>query len=174
MTQSQPVRLQIRPFAENDWPQLWAVLEPAFRAGDSYPCQPDISEQDAQLYWLTPPKRSFLAVDDTGEVCGAYYIRPDQGGLGDHICNCGYVVHPSARGRGVAGQLAAHSEAEALRNGFLGMRFNLVVATNEAGVRAWRKAGFDIVGTVPKAFRHIDHGLVDAHVMFKWLAKDQT
>jgi hypothetical protein len=36
-------------------------------------------------------------------------------------------------------------------------------------VRLWRKLGFAIVGTLPGAFRHPQHGFVDAYVMFKQL-----
>ena len=53
--------------------------------------------------------------------------------------------------------------------GFTGMKFNLVVASNVTGVKAWQRAGMDIIGTVPKAFDHAGLGLVDAHIMFKTL-----
>jgi hypothetical protein len=36
-------------------------------------------------------------------------------------------------------------------------------------VRLWQSLGFAIVGTLPGAFRHRQHGFVDAHVMFKTL-----
>ncbi len=170
-----PLPFAVRPAEDVDWPAIWAILKPAFEAGDSYPCPVDMSEADARAYWLARGHAVFVAEADAhareGGILGTYYLRTDQGGLGDHICNCGFVVAESARGQGVAGAMCAHSERTAHACGFLGIRFNLVVATNEAGVRAWEKAGFDIVGTVPKAFRHKDLGLVDAHVMFKWLAK---
>jgi len=46
---------------------------------------------------------------------------------------------------------------------------NLVVSTNERAVRLWKKLGFSVVGTLPRAFRHQRLGLVDAFVMFKEL-----
>jgi RimJ/RimL family protein N-acetyltransferase len=49
------------------------------------------------------------------------------------------------------------------------MQFNLVVATNEPSIRLWKKLGFDVVGTLPKAFNHKDLGLVDAFVMYRML-----
>jgi hypothetical protein len=51
------------------------------------------------------------------------------------------------------------------------MQFNLVVATNEPSVKLWQSLGFQIVGTLPGAFRHRTLGFVDAYVMFKELAK---
>lgn len=49
------------------------------------------------------------------------------------------------------------------------MQFNLVVASNKKAVRLWQKLGFDMIGTLPEAFDHKQYGLVDAHVMYKWL-----
>ncbi|NQD81606.1 GNAT family N-acetyltransferase, partial [Pseudomonas sp. CrR14] len=49
------------------------------------------------------------------------------------------------------------------------MQFNSVVATNTVAVALWQKHGFAIVGTLPKAYRHRTLGLVDCHVMYRWL-----
>ena len=46
---------------------------------------------------------------------------------------------------------------------------NDVVETNVGAIRLWERLGFEIVGTVPRAYRHPDQGFVDAHVMHKWL-----
>ena len=45
-----------------------------------------------------------------------------------------------------------------------------VVASNEVAVALWLKLGFAIVGRVPLAYRHREHGLVDILVMHKPLA----
>ena len=55
------------------------------------------------------------------------------------------------------------------RLGFRAMQFNFVVSTNEAAVRLWQQLGFQIVGTLPGAFRHSQLGFVDAYVMFRTL-----
>jgi hypothetical protein len=31
------IPLQIRPFEQADWPAVWALLEPVFRAGETFP-----------------------------------------------------------------------------------------------------------------------------------------
>ncbi|MBC7598476.1 MAG: GNAT family N-acetyltransferase, partial [Polaromonas sp.] len=89
--------------------------------------------------------------------------------LGDHVCNCGYVVSAAAQGRGVVAAMCVYSEVEAVRSGILAMQFNLVVSTNERAVRLWKRLGFAVVGTLPGAFRHHKLGRVDALVMFKTL-----
>ena len=70
----------------------------------------------------------------------------------------------------MASLMCEHSQAEARRLGFQAMQFNFMVSTNEVAVRLWQKLGFRIIGTLPGAFHHRQHGFVDAHVMFKQLA----
>jgi ribosomal protein S18 acetylase RimI-like enzyme len=57
----------------------------------------------------------------------------------------------------------------AVATGFTAMQFNFVVATNERAVALWKSLGFAVVGTLPAAFQHPSHGLVDAYVMYRRL-----
>ena len=66
--------------------------------------------------------------------------------------------------------MCEHSQQEAIAKGFRAMQFNLVVSTNEGAVRLWKKLGFDVIGTVPQAFRHPLYGYVDAFIMYKHLS----
>jgi len=145
------------------------MIEPVFRAGETFPCAQNISKEDAHHYWVEPPRATYVAVDNDGTILGSYYIRPNQPALGAHVCNCGYIVAEAARGQGVASALCQHSQAQALELGFTAMQYNLVVATNEAAVHIWKKNGLEIIGTLPGAFRHPRLGLVDAYVMYKTL-----
>lgn len=159
----------IRPFQESDWPSLWPVLRATFAKGDTYTFAPDAPEAEILAAWIRIPAATFVACDETGQILGSYYIKANQPGHGNHVGNCGYVVSEFARGQGVASLMCKHSEAVAVQLGFVAMQFNFVVATNTGAVRLWQKLGFDIVGTLPRAFRHPEHGLVDAFVMYKWL-----
>jgi ribosomal protein S18 acetylase RimI-like enzyme len=162
----------IRQFEDGDWPAVWQVIAPVFRAGETWPVSPDVEEPAAREYWVDHPSATFVALDDGGRVLGSYYIKPNQPTLGAHVANCGYIVAEHARGRGVASRMCRHSQQEALARGYSAMQYNLVVSTNEAAVRLWRKQGFDVVGTLPLAFRHSRLGLVDAYVMYKLLQQD--
>jgi hypothetical protein len=51
------------------------------------------------------------------------------------------------------------------------MQYNLVVSINEAAVYLRQKLGFEIVGTLPGAFKHSSKGFVDAFVMYKGAAR---
>lgn len=161
--------IELRSFEERDWPALWKLLEPVFRAGETYAFPTDIDAAEARSRWVEAPTATWVAFDPAGDLVATYYIKPNQPGPGSHVCNCGYIVADHARGQGIAGTLCEHSQAEALRLGFRAMQYNLVVETNKGAIHLWEKHGFDIVGTLPGAFRHPAQGYVDAHIMFKTL-----
>jgi RimJ/RimL family protein N-acetyltransferase len=163
------MKLNVAEQTKSDWQDVWSVLASAFRAGEFYPLPREVSETDAKAYWIKTDGYNAVARDDTGDIVGAYYLRPDQGGPGDHICNAGYVIAEAARGKGYAVALCRQSQEQALAMGFTGMKFNLVIVSNKAAIAAWQKAGMAIIGTVPRAFRHPRLGLVDAHIMFRTL-----
>lgn len=162
--------MKIRPIEPADWPQVWPILRATFEAGDTYAYAPGTGEAEIRQTWIEAPLATYVACDDGGAILGTYVLKPNQPGLGSHVCNCGYVVAAPARGKGVASAMCEHSQAEAVRLGFRAMQFNFVVSTNTGAVRLWQKLGYRIVGTLPGAFRHKALGYVDAHVMFKRLA----
>jgi ribosomal protein S18 acetylase RimI-like enzyme len=161
--------IKIRRFEERDWAAMWRFIEPVFRAGETYAFSPDISKEEAYQVWIEKPSATYVAVNEVNEVLGSYYIKPNQPTLGAHVCNCGYIVAEEARGKGIASEMCKHSQREAIERGFRAMQYNLVVSTNEGAVRLWKTHGFEVVGTLPEAFRHPRLGFVDALVMYKQL-----
>jgi len=160
--------ITVQPYRDADAGALWALLEPVFRAGDTYAIDADIARDDALAYWCGPGRRVFVC-EAAGSVLGSYYIVRNQGGGGAHVCNCGFVTAPAARGRGVARAMLAHALDTASALGFRAMQFNFVVATNTRAIATWERAGFDTVGRLPGAFRHPQDGYVDALVMYRSL-----
>jgi ribosomal protein S18 acetylase RimI-like enzyme len=158
----------IRPSEPRDHDAIWRILEPTFRAGETYPVPRDISRSDALTYWHSPSHGVFVA-EDQDAIAGTYYLRANNRGGGEHVANCGYVVAPAAFGRGVARAMCAHSLDQARAHGFTAMQFNFVIASNERAVRLWQHLGFAIVGRLPGAFRHPRLGPVDAYVMMRSL-----
>ena len=164
--------INVREYAAGDWPAIWQFMEPIIREGETYPYARDMSSDGAQHMWLALPHVAYVAEDESGEILGTYYIKPNQPTLGAHVANCGYMVSANARGRGVATRMCEHSQQEAVRLGYRAMQFNLVVKTNEASVYLWKKLGFDVVGSLPGAFLHPERGYVDAYVMYKVLVQE--
>jgi ribosomal protein S18 acetylase RimI-like enzyme len=158
----------IRPALPVDDDAIWAILEPVFRAGETYPIPHDITRADALAYWRSPGHAVFVA-EDGGEIVGTYYMRANNRGGGAHVANCGYMTAQGATGRGVARAMCAHSLEQARTRGFLAMQFNFVIASNERAVHLWQSCGFEIVGQLPGVFAHPTRGLVDAYVMHRSL-----
>lgn len=161
--------LHIRPMENKDWNAVWRIIDPVFRQGETYPLATDISEEQAHQYWVVHPDKTYVALNESGDVVGTYYLKPNQTGPGAHVCNCGYVVSESARGQGIAKQMCQHSQSEARIQGYMAMQYNLVISTNEVAVHLWQSQGFTLIGTLPGAFKHPRHGFVDAHIMYKKL-----
>lgn len=159
-------RVEIRPAASKDHDAIWGLLEPVFRAGDTYAIDPDISRDAALAFWTGPHHSVFLA-KVAKDILGTYFMRPNQGGGGRHVCNCGYVTSSAAQGKGIARAMMTHSFSEARRQGYRAMQYNFVVETNSRAIDIWTRAGFETVGRLPKAFIHPTKGYVDALVMTK-------
>ena len=160
--------LTIREIGADEFDLLWPIFHEVVAAGETYSYAPDMSFEQARQLWTSDGARCFVALLD-GACVGGYMLHANQPGLGNHIANCGYMVTPTARGRGYASAMCEHSLAQAREAGFTAMQFNFVVSTNEGAVRLWRKHGFEIVGRIPNAFRHARLGLADAYVMYRAL-----
>jgi ribosomal protein S18 acetylase RimI-like enzyme len=160
--------VEIRRAEPHDAAAIAAILLPTIREGTTYALDRELTEADALAYWHSADKETFVAIED-GQLVGTYFLRPNQAGGGSHVCNCGYMTHAAATGRGIARRMCEHSLAHARSRGYRAMQFNLVVSTNERAVRLWQSLGFTIVGQLPQAFRHPTDGYVDGFVMYQRL-----
>ena len=163
-----PAGLVVRPSVPADHDALWPILQAVIEAGETYAYPRDLPREAALAGWHPPGGHTFVAELD-GRLAGTYLLKPNQPGLGSHVANCGYMVASWARGRGLGEALCRHSLDTARGLGFLAMQFNSVVSTNRTAIAVWQRCGFAIVGTVPQAFAHPVHGLVDIHVMHRRL-----
>ena len=164
--------LLIRPATVADHPAIWTILEPVYRAGETYCIPRDISRDAALADWFAAPFTAFVAELD-GRVLGTSHVGRNRPGPASHVANASFATHPDARGKGIARALVTHAKDWARDQGFRAMQFNFVVSTNADAVHSWQKAGFDIVGRLPGAFLHPRLGYVDALVMFHDLTKGE-
>ena len=158
----------IRPDTTDDHDAVWAIVQAVLAAGETY-AWPTHPTREQGLARMHPPGGHTFVAEIEGRVAGAYYVKPNAAGHGDHVANCGYMVGAEARGHGLGEAMCRHSLDEARRLGFRAMQFNAVVSTNTGAIRIWERCGFAIVGTVPGAFRHPAHGDVAIHVMHRTL-----
>ena len=163
-----PHSLTIRAAEDRDRADVWEIFRATIAPGDAFVYDPNTPREEAMAYWFAPGTRTYVAERD-GRIIGSYILRQNRPGLGNHVANAGFMVDPTARGSGVGRAMGLHALDEARQLGYRAMQFNFVISTNQSAVHLWQQLGFDIVGTLPGAFRHATKGFVDAYVMFRLL-----
>jgi GNAT superfamily N-acetyltransferase len=158
----------IRVATKEDEEGLWKILEPVIRNGGAYVFSLDKSKKSLMDYWLGTEKTTF-AVERGGELVGTFYLKANQEGLGNHVCNAGFVVAQEAEGQGLGRWMGTIALEEAKNRGYLAMQFNFVIQTNEPAVHLWKSLGFSVLGEIPEAYCHPKLGLVSALIFYKKL-----
>ncbi len=158
----------IQPTTEKDWPEIWEFFRLIIEQGDTVSFVPNTTCLQAKQDWMGEGMYTYKAVKDD-LIVGTYILKANFPGLGSHVANGGYMVHPNWQGQGIGTSMVKHSLEEAKSLGFKAMQYNLVVATNVRAVKLYQKLGFKIVGQLPKVFNHKVFGLVDAYVMHRFL-----
>lgn len=158
----------IRPATATDVAPLWAIYHEIVIDGRTYPNPADTSEAEFRDAWFEEAHATIVAEID-GRVVGGYKLRPMQPGRGAHVVNASYIVDAAYRGQGIGRAMVLHSLEQARALDYRAIQFAFVVSTNSGAIRLYEDLGFTIVGTVPDAFEHPDHGLVAAHVMHRRL-----
>jgi L-amino acid N-acyltransferase YncA len=161
----------IRAALPEDWPAIWQFMQRIVAAGETFSWEQDISEAEARSRWFHDelPGRTFAAVYADGTVVGSAESEPNHGGPAAHVATASFMVDPERQGRGVGRALCAHVLDTARADGFRAIQFNAVVETNTPAVNLWRSFGFEILATVPEAFRHPTAGYVGLYIMHRRL-----
>lgn len=162
--------VHIREAVAEDWRSIWPFFHTIVAAGDTFAYPADLTvDQGRELWMLTAPKHTAVAVDGSGAVLGTANMYANRPGNGAHVASASYMVDPRRSGRGVGRALVEYSLDWARATGFRAIQFNAVVETNVYAVRLYESLGFGIVGTVPEAFLHPSEGYVGLHIMHRAL-----
>ncbi len=157
---------RIRLATDADWPWIWPFFAEIVAAGESYAFPEDLTLESGRGWWMEQSPGRTVVLEDNGRILGSAKMGPNRPGRGDHVGTASFMVDPRASGRGVGGALASYVVAWHRDHGYAGIQFNAVVETNTAAVHLWESLGFEVVGTVPGAFRSATHGRVGLHVMY--------
>jgi GNAT superfamily N-acetyltransferase len=163
------LRPEIRPAMAEDWVRIYPFYSAIVEAGETYAFPLGQSLEEARPWWMEEPPGLTIVAVDGAEILGSAKMGPNRPGRGAHVATASFMVDPAHRGRGVGRALAEYALAWARDAGYAAMQFNAVVETNAAAVALWQELGFAIVGTVPEAFDHPQHGRVGLHVMYRRL-----
>lgn len=157
----------MRAYANSDWDSVWPIIRDIIVEQETFPYEPSMTESDARSMWvIEPPGRTTVAEIDRA-VLGTANMYSNRPGPGKHIASGSFMVSATARGQGVGRVLVEDALAWATTSGFSGMQFNAVVEGNLAAETLYKRLGFVIVGTVPRAFESPTRGRVGLHVLYR-------
>jgi L-amino acid N-acyltransferase YncA len=159
--------VEIREATAADWPQIYPFWSAIVAAGETYAYPEGLSSDAAAALWLEqPPGHTVVAVDGD-RVLGSAKMGPNRPGRGSHIGTASFMVDPAAQGRGVGRALGEYVVAWHEAQGYHGIQFNAVVATNTGAMHLWQALGFQLIGTVPEAFDHPTFGRVGLNILYR-------
>ncbi|KRF13808.1 GCN5 family acetyltransferase [Nocardioides sp. Soil797] len=156
----------IREATRDDWAEIWPTFDAIVQDGETYCYPTDLTSESAAALWLERPPGRTVVFEEDGLILGTAKMGPNRPSYGAHIGTGSFMVGDAARGHGVGRQLGEHVITWHREQGFRGIQFNAVVESNTAAVNLWSDLGFEIIGTVPGAFRSRTQGYVGLHVMF--------
>lgn len=154
--------------------ELAAVLVDCVRGGASVSFLAGLSQEDARAFFtgLLPEieagTRVLVAAFDRGRLVGTVQMihatQPNQPHRGD-IAKL--LVHPTARGRGIARALMARAETEARADGKTLLVLDTVTGT--AAYRLYERLGWKRVGEIPGYALSVDGAPEPTTVFYKQL-----
>lgn len=159
--------ITIRPAIEDDFDAMWLIFHQVVASGDTYVYAPDTNEEECHKILFENTHPFVATIDDN--IVGLFVIRQNKTGLGSHVCNAGFMVSLDHRRQGIGKVMGQYALKEAKKIGFKAMQYNVVVSTNDKAIALWKSLGFTIIGTVPQAYQHSKHGLVDIYIMHRFL-----
>ncbi|MDF0645640.1 MAG: GNAT family protein [Nitrospira sp.] len=158
---------------QGDLSLLATLYEKIVTEGTSYPHDQLLREEEFQDYWVKG-KSTVVAYErprkPSGELLGAFYLKPNWPGRAKHVANAGFIVSPDWRNRGLGRLLGATMLDYAQVLGFRSVIFNLVFSENQVARHLWEQLGFRVLGVIPDAVRKNDGRYQDALMMFRSLS----
>jgi L-amino acid N-acyltransferase YncA len=157
---------RIRPATDDDWSRIWPFFQEIVLAGETYAFPEDLTPETGRGWWMERPPGLTVVLEEDERILGSAKMGPNRPGRGDHVGTASFMVDPTAQSRGVGRALASYVVDWHRDQGYAGIQFNAVVETNATAVHLWQAFGFEVIGTVPGAFRSRAHGRVGLHVMY--------
>lgn len=155
-------------FDQKDEEGLYDIFREVVDTGSQFPYECSSIEEFHRQFFSQLGK-VYVCHSLDGEVIGGFYLRPNFSGRSSHIANAAYMIRNTYRGKGLGSLLIKASLHLAKGLGFQAMQFNMVLSQNTLAVKLYERLGFNIVGTIPEAFRNPGGNFQDGYVMHRKL-----
>jgi GNAT superfamily N-acetyltransferase len=160
----------VRDATPDDWPAIWSFMSQIVAAGDTFTYDEGMTEAEGRAMWLMePPDRTVVAEREDSAILGSANYHRNRPGPGSHVASANFMVDPAHWGGGVGRALCVEALGWARGRGYLAMQFNAVAESNTRAIGLYRSLAFEIIGTVPEAFKHPSEGYVGLCVMYRRL-----
>ncbi len=159
------MRLEVRPYCDDDIAAMMEVWNEVVEAGDAFPQTEPLTEQTAREFFGEQTCTGVASAQ--GRIVGLYIVHPNNVGRCAHVANASYAVSSHVRGMGVGRALVTDSLERAARAGFRGMQFNAVVVGNEFAIHLYENMGFTRVGTIPGGFHNASGVYEDMFIYYR-------
>ena len=154
-------------YREEDLEGLYEIYQEVIEAGTNFPHEFGTKDEFENCFFA--PHSSVYVLRSKEKVLGGFYLKPNFPGRARHIANAAYMLHKSARGKGLGRLLTEASLPLAKELGYLAIQFNMVFSQNLPAVHLYKKIGFEIIGTIPKACRTPDGSYQAGYIMYQSL-----
>lgn len=162
--------IAIRPARLEDFEEIYGIFQFILNEGGTYSyTTQEMTPERSLAYWISAPGTHCFVADVEGKVAAVAAIRPNRTGRAGHVANASFIVDPQHRGKGLGRSISSYAIDVARQQGYKAMQFNFVVSVNETALALYQSLGFVIVGTLPKGFEHASKGLIDVHIMHRFL-----
>lgn len=144
--------ITVRKYHPDDAFAAMEIWNTVVRDGIAFPQLDELTERDADSFFLSQSYTGIAVDTDTNEVVGLYILHPNNIGRCGHIGNTSYAVKTEKRGLHIGEKLVKDSLKMAVEVGFRLIQFNAVVASNIHALHLYERLGFHQLGTIPKGF----------------------
>lgn len=162
------INIQFRNYKEQDLECMKNMWNEILEDGTAFPGT--VLYENNSFHTMLSEQTAVVCMEVDGIMAGYYILHPNNIGRCSHIANASYVLSKHMRGKHLGKYLVMHSIQEAKKQGFRGLQFNAVVASNLPALHIYAQAGFQKIGTIPNGFLLKNGTYSDMHILYLSLA----
>ena len=158
--------MDIREAEESDLEAMWGVYAAVANSSQPLPFADEINRDQFYAQWFGPSLICGVA-EEAPHLLGIYKLSAMPGEA--NVATGCYLVRPEVQNRGVGRALVQNSIARAQDADFEEIQIQFVPSTQKNFLVLLEELGFEVIKTLPDAYRHPEQGLVDAYVFQRFL-----